>query len=133
MTTDLSTPSSAESSPAQHLLVIALGVAQTAVLWTAAQLGLADHLKDGPTSVAALAEATRTHPPTLARLMRVLAHLGLCAETAPGQFTGTPLGAVLHTDAPQSVRHFAMLMGGEWYGPTWPRLVQSVRTGTSSF
>ena len=65
--------------------------------------------------------------------MGVLAHLGLFAETAPGQFTCTPLGALLQTDAPHSVRHFAMLMGGEWYGPTWPRLAQSVRTGTSAF
>jgi hypothetical protein len=133
MTHDRVTPSPTDSSLAQHLLVMAFGVAQTSVLCTAAQLGLADHLKDGPKSVAALAEATGTHPPTLARLLGVLVHLGLCAETAPGQFTCTPLGALLQTDAPQSVRHFVMLMGGEWYGPTWPRLAQSVRTGTSAF
>jgi O-methyltransferase domain/Dimerisation domain len=110
-----------------------MGVAQTAVLCTAAQLGLADHLKDGPTSVAALAEATGTHPPTLARLLDVLIHLGLCAEPTPGQFTCTPLGALLQTDAPHSLRHIAMLMGGEWYGPTWPQLAHSVQTGTSTF
>ena len=90
MTNDPLTPSPADSSLAQHLLSMALGVAQTAVLCTAAQLGLADHLKDGPQSVAALAEATGTHPPTLARLMDVLVHLGLCAEPA-GQFACTPL------------------------------------------
>ena len=133
MTHDIVTPSPAESSLAQHLLVMAFGVAQTSVLCTAAQLGLADHLKDGPKSVAALAEATGTHPPTLTRLMGVLAHLGLCAETAPGQFACTPLGALLQTDAPHSLRHFAMLMGGKWFGPTWPQLGHSVRTGTSAF
>ncbi len=133
MTNDILTQSPADSSLAQHLLVMAFGVAQTSVLCTAAQLGLADHVKDGPKSVAALAEATGTHPSTLTRLMGVLAHLGLFVETAPGQFTCTPLGALLQTDAPQSVRHFAMLMGGEWYGPTWPHLAQSVRTGTSAF
>ena len=53
-----------ESSLAQHLLVMIMGVAQTAVLCTAAQLGLADHLKDQPPkSVAALAEATGTETP----------------------------------------------------------------------
>jgi hypothetical protein len=26
-----------------------------------------------------------------------------------------------------------MLMGGEWFGPTWPQLGHSVRTGTSAF
>jgi hypothetical protein len=133
MTNDPLTQSPGDSSLALHLLSMALGVAQTAVLCTAAQLGLADYMKDGPKSVAALAEATGTHPPTLTRLLAVLAHLGLCAETAPGQFACTPLGALLQTDAPHSLRHFAMLMGGEWFGPTWPQLGHSVRTGTSAF
>jgi hypothetical protein len=133
MTNDTLTQSPPDSSLAQRLLVMALGVAQTSVLCTAAQLGLADHLKDGPKSVAALAEATGTHPPTLTRLLGVLAYLGLCAETAPGQFTCTPLGALLQTDAPHSLRHFVMLMGGEWNGPAWPHLGHSVRTGTSAF
>src|SRR2546428_2198090 len=129
MTNAVSSQLPADSSLAQRLLVMIMGVAQTSVLCTAAQLGLADHVKDGPKSLAALAEATGAHPPTLTRLMGVLVHLGLFVETAPGQFTCTPLGALLQTDAPQSVRHFVMLIGGEWYGPTWPRLAQSVRTG----
>jgi hypothetical protein len=112
MTNDSLPPPPPESALAQHLLVMALGVAQTAVLCTAAQLGLADQLQDGPKSVAALAEATGTPPPTLARLLAVLAHLGLCTETAPGQFACTPLGALLQTAAPHSLRHFALLMGG---------------------
>jgi hypothetical protein len=133
MTDTLSSQPLADSALAQHLLVMIMGVAQTSVLCTAAQLGLADHMKAGPQSVAALAEATGTHPPTLTRLLDVLIHLGLCAEPAPGQFTCTPLGALLQTDAPHSLRHLAMLMGGEWYGPTWPRLTHSVQTGTGAF
>ena len=86
MTNDPVTQSPGDSSLALHLLSMALGVAQTAVLCTAAQLGLADHVKDGPKSVAALAEATGTHLPTLTD---VLVHLGLFRETAPGQFTCT--------------------------------------------
>jgi len=65
MTNDPVTQSPGDSSLALHLLSMALGVGQTAVLCTAAQLGLADHVKDGPESVAALAEATGTHLPTL--------------------------------------------------------------------
>jgi len=48
MTNDPVTQSPGDSSLALHLLSMALGVAQTAVLCTAAQLGLADHVKDGP-------------------------------------------------------------------------------------
>ena len=69
MTNDPVTQSPGDSSLALHLLSMALGVAQTAVLCTAAQLGLADYVKDGPKSVAALADATGTHLPTLTRLM----------------------------------------------------------------
>ena len=87
MTDALSSQPLVDSALAQHLLVMIMGVAQTSVLYTAAQLDVADHLKDGLQSVAALAEATGTHPPTLARLLGVLVHLGLCAEPAPGQFT----------------------------------------------
>jgi hypothetical protein len=65
--------------------------------------------------------------------MGALAHLGLFAETASGQFTCTPLGALLQTDAPHSVRHVAMLMGSESLAHAWPHLLQSVRTGTSAF
>jgi orsellinic acid C2-O-methyltransferase len=126
MTDAVSSPPLADSALAQHLLVMIMGVAQTSMLWTAAQLGVADQMRAGPQSVAALAEATGTHPPTLARLLGVLVHLGLCAEPAPGQFTRPPLGALLQTDAPHSLRHIAMLMGGEWYGLTWPRLTHSV-------
>ena len=85
MTNDLVTQSPTDSSLAQHLLSMALGVAQTSVLCTAAQLGLADQVKDGPKSVAALAEATGTHLPTFTRLLGVLVHLGLFVETAPVQ------------------------------------------------
>ena len=47
MTNAVSSQLPTESALAQHLLVMIMGVAQTSVLCTAAQLGLADHLKDG--------------------------------------------------------------------------------------
>jgi O-methyltransferase domain len=118
---------------AQQLLAMTLGVAQTYVLGVAAQLGLADLMKDGPRSVAALAAATRTHLPTLARLMAVLTHLGLFVEAGPGQFSCTPLGALLQTDAPHSVRHYAMLMSGEWFARAWPHLILSLYAGSNAF
>jgi hypothetical protein len=34
----------------------------------------------------------------------------LFAETAPGQFTCTPLGALLQTDAPYSAHHVSVLI-----------------------
>ena len=133
MTNTMSPQSAPDVSLAQQLLAMTLGVAQTQVLCVAAQLGLADLVHDGPKAVEALAAAIGTHAPTLARLMGVLVHLGLFAEPAPGQFMCTSLGALLQTEAPYSVRHYAMLMGGEWFAQAWPHLLQSVQTGTNAF
>jgi hypothetical protein len=133
MTNTMSPQPDADISLAQQLLAMTLGVAQTHVLCVAAQLGLADLMKDGPKSLEELSAATRAHRAALARLMGMLAHLGLFAETAPGQFSCTPLGALLQTDAPHSVRHYAMLMGGEWFAQAWPHLILSFYTGTNAF
>jgi len=131
--TDFSVQPAADISLTQQLLAMTLGVAQTHALSVAAQLELADLMKDGSQSVTALAAATRTHLPTLARLMTMLCHMGVFAETAPGQFSCTPLGALLQSDAPNSVRHYALLMSGEWFSHAWPHLIQSFYTGTSAF
>ena len=47
----------------------------------AAKLRIADHLRDGPRSVADLAKATRTHEDSLYRLLRALTELGLVYES----------------------------------------------------
>jgi hypothetical protein len=90
VTHTMSPQSAPDVSLAQQLLAMTLGVAQTQVLCVAAQLGLADLVRDGPQTVETLAAATGTHAPTLARLMGVLVHLGLFTEPAPGQFLCTP-------------------------------------------
>jgi O-methyltransferase domain len=133
VTHTMSPQSTPDVSLAQQLLAMTLGVAQTQVLCVAAQLGLADLVRDEPKTVEVLAAATGTHAPTLARLMGVLVHLGLFAEPASGQFLCTPFGASLQTEAPYSVRHYAMLMGGEWFAQAWPHLLQSIQTGTNAF
>ena len=133
MTTTFSLQPSTDIPLTQQLLAMTLGVAQTHALSVAAQLELADLLKDSPQSITALAAATRTHQPTLGRLMTMLCHMGVFAETAPGQFSCTALGALLQSDAPNSVRHYAMLMSGDWFSQTWPHLIQSLYTGTSAF
>lgn len=59
-------------TPAQKLLTMTLGIVQTQLLNIAAQLNLADRLKDGPKSAMELAEVTGMDPPTFARLMASL-------------------------------------------------------------
>jgi hypothetical protein len=62
-----------------HAQVIQMGTGSwvSAIVYAAAKLGLADHLAAGPKSAAELAGATGTHAPSLHRLMRSLASLGI--------------------------------------------------------
>lgn len=120
-------------TPAQKLLTMTLGIVQTQLLNIAAQLKLADRLKDGPKLATELAEATCMDPPTFARLLASLVNIGVLAELEPGRFSCTPMGVLLQTDAPDSMRDVALTYGGEWFTNAWPRFIESVRTGTGIF
>jgi hypothetical protein len=50
------------------------------IVYVAAKLSLADHLANGPKSADEIAGETGTHAPSLYRLMRTLASLGILIE-----------------------------------------------------
>jgi ubiquinone/menaquinone biosynthesis C-methylase UbiE len=102
-------------------------------IYVAAKLGIADLVKDGPQPVAALAEATGTHAPSLYRVLRALAGVGVFVENQDGRFASTPPAATLQTDAPGSLRAFAMVELGEEHYPAWGALLHSVKTGAIAF
>src|SRR2546425_6632097 len=126
-------PHSPDVPPAHHLLAMMFGTVQTHLIRVAAQLRIADLLKDGPQPITALAEATGTDASALARVMRALTDLGLMVETETRQFTCTSLGNLLRSDTPDSLRSYALLIGSEWLTRPWPYLLQSVQMGTSVF
>jgi predicted O-methyltransferase YrrM len=123
----------AQTSPVQEVLALTLGIVQTQALRLAAEFGIPDLLKDGPQSVAELARETKSDPVALGRVMAVLAHVGLVAQTSPDVYECTPTGTLLRSDTPNSVRHYAMLMGLDCFSRPWARLDHSVTTGTSAF
>jgi hypothetical protein len=88
-----------DASPIHRLLAMMMGTVQTQLICVAAQLWIADLLKDGPKPIATLAEATGTDASALARIMRTLTELGLVTETETHQFTCTPLGDLLPRSA----------------------------------
>src|SRR5579862_8195995 len=59
------------------LFQMATGFWASQAIYVAAKLGIADLLKDGPQSCVALAAATGSDVPTLFRLMRALASVGV--------------------------------------------------------
>ena len=58
--------------------------------------------------------ATGTHAPSLYRLMRALASLGVPTEDTTHQFALTPLGEALRTRAPGSAHATILTLVGDW-------------------
>jgi hypothetical protein len=127
-------PPKAPALPPGHVLYqMAMGHSVPRALALAAKLGLADLLKDGPRSARDLAAATQTHAPSLTRLARFLASVGVLAELPDGMFQLTPLGQPLRVDAPDSVRALVLLLAGVELQDCWKDLEYCVRTGEPSF
>jgi hypothetical protein len=116
---------------AMHHLLAGGWVAQ--IIHTAAELGLADHFGGEAQDVASLASATGTHPPSLSRLLRALAAMGVVHETEDRRYTLTSLGATLRTDQPGSMRAWARFILGDEMARTWRALPHIVRTGDIGF
>jgi orsellinic acid C2-O-methyltransferase len=102
----------------------------TQVIATAVALGLIDAIGAGPANTHVLAEAVRAHAPSVARLLRAMTSLDLCAQNADGDFCLTPAGSLLCADADDSLSAWAELSGGRIWAQ-WGRLGESVRTGHS--
>lgn len=119
-------------SPSEQMNHLITGYWSTQAVYVAAKLGLADLLKDGPRTVDDLAQATKTHAPSLFRLLRALASLGVFVADNQGRFALTPLAECLRSDASGSQRAVAIMSGEEQYR-TWGELLYSVQTGRIAF
>ena len=99
----------------------------------AAVLGIADLLGDGTRSSDDLAAAAGVHPPSLHRVLRALAAVGVFREEADRRFSLTPMGQCLRSDAPRPVGPWAEYIGRPYHWHSWGDLLHSVRTGESAF
>lgn len=121
-----------ETTPATTLLHMVTGHWVTQAIYVAAKLGIADLLKGGPRTSEELAMSTGTHAPSLYRLLRALANIGVFEEDETGCFGLTSIGQCLASNAPDSMRARAMVSGEEWYH-VWGDLLYSVQTGQTAF
>jgi hypothetical protein len=118
-------------SSASALLNLVEGHRITAVICTAAELGIADLLFEGPKTVAQLAHLTDTHERSLRRLLRGLVTLALCTESADGKFALTELGTHLAAKSDRSLKAWVLLEGG-MLRARWGELIESIRTGKTA-
>ena len=75
----------------------------------------------------------QAHAPSLHRLMRTLASLGILTEQTEQRFALTDLGKALKTGAPGSAKSTLLFMGSPWQQSSWNNLVYSVQTGKPGF
>lgn len=117
--------------PHVQLIQTATAFWASRVLYVVAKLGLADLMAGGPKRAEDLAPLTRTHAPSLYRLMRTSAGLGLMTQDAERRFTLTPLGRALTTGAPGAARATVLTLAGGWAWNGFEQLLYSVETGKS--
>jgi hypothetical protein len=95
----------------------------------AAVLGVADHIEAGPKTAEELAGLVGAHGPSLHRLLRALASVGIFEEDDRGRFAPTPLGSTLRSGVPGSLRDTAISMLDDAHERCWSDLLHSLRTG----
>jgi SAM-dependent methyltransferase len=120
-----------DRSPQDQVFETLVDFWATQAVYAAAHLGLADYLAERPRSAAQLAAVTRTHAPSLARLLRALSAAGWLRESA-GRYDLTPLGQTLRTGAGSMRSLVLTVLGGEHYR-AWGGLLHSLRTGRPAF
>jgi hypothetical protein len=115
--------------PWATLLQMVTGSWVSQVVGAAARLGIADQLAAAPRTPAEVAQAVGAHPPSVARLMRALASLGVLTQPQPDKFGLSPIGECLRSSVPGTLRDFAIAETDHAHWATWERFTDSVRTG----
>jgi SAM-dependent methyltransferase len=114
------------------MIQLACGDILSRTLYIAAELGVADLLASGPRTSADIANVTGVHPPSLHRVLRTLASVGVFLEGEGPEFRLTPLGETLCSDVPGSVRSW-LLAHGRIIWRAIGELPYSVETGQPGF
>src|SRR5437773_10337297 len=123
----------AKTSDAMTFMNLTAGKWVSQAIAVAAELGIADLLKDGTKTAAQIARSANASKDGVYRLLRALGSVGLFAETGNRRFRLTPLGELLRTDSPQALGGYARFVGHESTWGPWGELRHSVRTGAPAF
>lgn len=126
------TPSLEVPTPDAMLQMIS-GFWVSRVIYIVAKLGIADYLDDSPKTAEELAAITKTHAPSLYRVLRASASVSIFTEDDKGKFALTPLAKTLQTNSPGSSRFFAITVTGQDHYLGWSNLLHSVKTGEIAF
>ncbi|MCP4347949.1 MAG: methyltransferase [Desulfobacterales bacterium] len=116
--------------PPVQLMKFVVGKWISKPIYAAAEFGIADILAEGPKSIEEIAQITKTHAPSLKRVMRALASVGIFSETKDSQYELTPMAECLKTGAMRSI---ALMFNSDWNEKAWTYFTDSIRTGETPF
>ena len=130
--------SGAQSAGSDHLAAATLlrliwGMHISRAVYAAAELGIADLLTEGPASTQELARVTRTHEPSLYRVLRLLAALGVFDERYPRCFSLTVLGDGLRSDNAAGMRSWATFLDALGSVRPFEHILDTIKTGRPGF
>src|SRR6516164_10568762 len=112
---------------------IILGMMTPQAIHVAAKLGIADIVSKTPRTADELAAATNSHAPSLHRLLKFLASVGVFSEDATGRYQQTPLSDTLRSDHPASLRGLFVAYGSAFLWRAYGDLSAAVATGQPAF
>jgi hypothetical protein len=104
----------------------------TQLMYVAAELGVADALAGGPRTADSLAAELGANPGALHRVLRGLAAHGVLDEPGDGRFSLTPIGELLRSGTPDSLRRMVLNRGAIYYR-VLDHLIDAVRDGQNPF
>lgn len=119
------------SDPALKLLDLIQSHRVTAVIYVAAKLGIAEHLREGPRSLDELAKATGADKQALRRLATALLTVGICSRTGENRYSLTEMGAGLDGSAKRCFKGWA-IFEGEMLSKSWNGMLESIMTGKTA-
>lgn len=114
-----------------RLLSMVYGFRTTQMLYVAVKLGIPDLLAGGPRTSEELARAAGAHPASLHRLLRGLVTLDVVREREDNSFELLPIGELLSSNSPTSMRAWTLYNGLNLYN-VWGHLLESIQTGESA-
>jgi O-methyltransferase domain len=102
----------------------------THAIGTFARLGLADAIAEGADDAETIASLRGLNRDRVYRLMRALTTVGIVSEISGDRFALTPLGRLLTSNAPNSMRTSAMLLT-EYHADVWSGLDAALEGGVA--
>jgi hypothetical protein len=129
------TPESKKQAPSPGQLIYdrILGDIPVRLIHAVTVLNIADLIAAGEHSVDALAQSASVDANFLYRVMRTLAGIDIFTETQDRHFELTPQAEFLRSDVRGSLRSFILYLGADWHYRTWNHLLDTLRSGETSF